>query len=277
MPKKPNKNFAFSEVEPLKGTSLLKAEMYDFAYKSHSHREYGIAVTRRGIQSFYCENSLYKVSKYGIITFNPEEVHDGYSELKTGLEYQMIYISQVKMQELASQICGDKLSYFHFPDTVQYDYPLALNLLSLFNSISFSNDSCEIETKFYQAVSNLMLKYGVFSQKAVQIRPDNILVDQACQYIIENAAQNISLADIAGKVNLSPYYFSRIFKQVTGLSPHNYLNQQRIEMVKSKILQIDSLAELALKVGFSDQSHMNRRFKEIYGITPGKYRAAISS
>lgn len=277
MSKKANKNFSFLEIKALQDTSLLAAEMYEFAYKRHSHREYGIAVTRRGIQSFHCEKDLYHVSQNGIITFNPEEVHDGYSELESGLEYQMLYISQKKMQKLARQVCGDKFSYFYFANTVQYDLQLAVKLLSLFKAINMVENECEIQSKFYDAVTNLMLKHGIFSQKPVRIREDNSLIDQACQYITANASRSISLEDIAAEVNLSPYYFSRLFKQTTGLSPHSYLNQQRVEFVKNRINQAVSLAELALKAGFSDQSHMNRRFKEIYGITPGKYREDISN
>ncbi|MTI61914.1 MAG: AraC family transcriptional regulator [Firmicutes bacterium] len=273
-----DKNFDFFKIEALSGVSLLEAEMYDFSYKTHTHKEFAIAVTRRGIQSFKCNKSFYKVSKNGIITFNPQDVHNGYSELESGLEYQMLYVSQETINKLAEEVCGNKFSYFDFANTVQYDYELSSKLLSLFRAINEERNNCEIQSKFYDSISTLMLKYGLFSKKPISIKEDNSLIKRACKYIDNNVNKAISLDDIAREVNLSPYYFSRLFKKTTGLSPHNYLNQRRVEMVKKKIKtnKDASLSEIAVTAGFSDQSHMNRRFKEIYGITPGKYKTAIT-
>ncbi|GEM_PF-1693036 len=275
--KVPHENFNFLKPEALIGTSLLAAEMYEFSYKKHAHQEFAIGVTRRGIQSFQCKKSSYKVSRNGIITFNPEDVHDGYSELKSGLAYQMLYVSQERFNELVQEVCGDKVSYFDFANTVQYDYALSHKLLGLFRAISKKESRCEIQSKFYDSISSLILSYGLFSKKPVDVKDDNSLIKKACKYIDHYANKDLSLDDIAKEVNLSPYYFSRLFKKTTGLSPHNYLNQRRVEIVKSDIESKKdySLSEISVKAGFSDQSHMHRRFIEVYGITPGKYRESV--
>lgn len=91
----------------------------------------------------------------------------------------------------------------------------------------------------------------------------------AIAYIHDRLSENISLADIAQQLHLSQYYFCRLFKQSTGRSPYQYLIQQRVERAKQILLQGNmSIAEVAIAVGFSDQSQLTHHFKRRLGITP---------
>jgi AraC family transcriptional regulator len=92
---------------------------------------------------------------------------------------------------------------------------------------------------------------------------------QAIDYIQENLSENISLEAIANHIDISSYHFCRLFKQATGLSPHQYVIQQRVERAKQLLRQGKmSLSEIAIACGFSHQSHLNRHFKRITGVTP---------
>ncbi|NEQ26925.1 MAG: helix-turn-helix transcriptional regulator, partial [Microcoleus sp. SIO2G3] len=82
-------------------------------------------------------------------------------------------------------------------------------------------------------------------------------------------AQEISLNAIADYLGISRYYFCRQFKQSTGLSPHQYVIQQRVERAKQLLLQGKmSIANVAQVCGFTHQSHLNRHFKRLTGVTP---------
>lgn len=88
-------------------------------------------------------------------------------------------------------------------------------------------------------------------------------------YINDYLERELSLDELAAIVQLSPYYFSRLFKQSTGKSPHQYIIQQRVERAKRLLLQGKmSLSEIAIACGFSHQSHLNRHFKRLTGVTP---------
>jgi AraC-like DNA-binding protein len=79
---------------------------------------------------------------------------------------------------------------------------------------------------------------------------------------------------IAEKCGLSVSHFSRAFRRSTGLPPHRWLMQRRIESAKDLILRdVDPLADIALACGFSDQSHLTRAFAKATGLTPGRWRA----
>jgi AraC family transcriptional regulator len=92
---------------------------------------------------------------------------------------------------------------------------------------------------------------------------------QAIDYIQENLSENISLEAIAKQIDISSYHFCRLFKQATGLSPHQYVIQQRVERAKQLLRQGKmSISEIAIACGFSHQSHLNRHFKRLTGVTP---------
>ncbi len=93
---------------------------------------------------------------------------------------------------------------------------------------------------------------------------------QAIEYIQDNLAQTITLADLAKVVNLSPYHFARLFRQETGLSPHQYLIRCRVEKAQ-RLLSAGRdilIGDVAHRVGFADQSHLTRYCKRILGVTP---------
>jgi AraC family transcriptional regulator len=94
------------------------------------------------------------------------------------------------------------------------------------------------------------------------------------EYIMENLEGNPTLEQMASVAHLSPYHFARQFKATTGLPPHQYVISRRIERAKHLLRADDelSLVEVALRVGFSDQSKFSFHFKRITGVTPRQFR-----
>jgi AraC family transcriptional regulator len=97
-------------------------------------------------------------------------------------------------------------------------------------------------------------------------------VRRAMEYINDYLNQDLSLTRIAEAVGLSAFHFSRLFKRATGLSPHQYVVRQRVERARQLLMRSGlSLAEIALEVGFCDQSHLTLHFKRVCGTTPKVY------
>ncbi|MEL6441402.1 MAG: AraC family transcriptional regulator [Cyanobacteria bacterium J06621_8] len=93
-------------------------------------------------------------------------------------------------------------------------------------------------------------------------------------YIDTYLERNIKLADLAQILNMSSFHFSRLFKQSMGITPHQYLSQQRVEKAKQLLKQTDrSITDIALDCGFSSHSHLSKQFRKATGITPKVYRA----
>ena len=98
-------------------------------------------------------------------------------------------------------------------------------------------------------------------------------IRRALKYMAANYAQPITAASVAGELGLSPNYFSSLFRQTVGVSFREQLARIRVEESKRLLLSTDaSLTDVAIAMGFSDQSSFCKLFKRIVGMTPGKYR-----
>lgn len=99
------------------------------------------------------------------------------------------------------------------------------------------------------------------------------VVEKAKAYIRENFRREISLDDVSREVNVSPYYFSKLFKEESGENFIEYLTRLRIEEAKRALEQQDmSIKEVGIRVGYADPNYFSRIFKKQTGMTPREYR-----
>jgi len=93
------------------------------------------------------------------------------------------------------------------------------------------------------------------------------------EYIRENLGSDLKIVQIAQQVNLSPSHFTRQFKLATGLAPHQYIMQKRIEAAEKLLSDTEiPIAQIALEIGFQSQSRFTTLFRQIKGTTPRAYR-----
>lgn len=96
---------------------------------------------------------------------------------------------------------------------------------------------------------------------------------QAVSYINDNLTRDLCLKDIASEVGMSSFYFAHLFRQSIGSSPHQYVMQRRIEKAKHLLEKSNStLTEIAMEVGFKNQSHFTKVFRNHTSLTPKLYR-----
>lgn len=130
------------------------------------------------------------------------------------------------------------------------------------------NDMEGIRNWFIEKIRLACLK--MISKK--KDRSTNVIA-KAKAYINSNYNKQISLDDVSREVNISPYYFSKIFKEETGENFIDYLTNIRIDMAKDLLANTDlSMKEICGKVGYSDPNYFSRSFKKNVGITPTDYK-----
>ena len=98
-------------------------------------------------------------------------------------------------------------------------------------------------------------------------------LDRAIDYIQAYLSKNVSLEEMAAELGMSQYYFCHLFKQSMGISPHQYLIQQRVERAKFLLSRSKrSIASIAVECGFANQSHLARYFRRYTGVNPSQFR-----
>ena len=96
---------------------------------------------------------------------------------------------------------------------------------------------------------------------------------QATDYMNDNLARKLTLAEIAGVAHMSPDHFARSFKAATGLSPHQYVIHRRVERAQTLLSDTSlTVAEIARAVGFSNPSHLAHHVRRLLGVAPGALR-----
>jgi AraC family transcriptional regulator len=95
-------------------------------------------------------------------------------------------------------------------------------------------------------------------------------------YVTEHLAEEILVEALAQMVQLSPFHFSRVFKQSTGMTPLQFVTRERITRAQQLIRETSrSLIEIALDVGYSNPSHFAKVFRKVAGVTPTEFRNAL--
>lgn len=120
---------------------------------------------------------------------------------------------------------------------------------------------------------HMLHRYGAVSARpgSVPGRLTRSQLDGALQYIHAYLDKELSLEAIAAAAHVSPSHLVRLFRQATGLAPHQYVIRERIRRARDLLFRGYAVGEVAAMLGFSDQSHLNRHFKRIVGVTPREF------
>lgn len=131
------------------------------------------------------------------------------------------------------------------------------------------------ETAAQLLVSHLLLHYST-TPVSLRDAPRTLSSHQMrrlTDFLLAHLHENLSLEMLAQHVGFSPYHFARLFRQTTGESPHQFVLHHRLEAAKRLLKETDlPLAQIALEVGFPNQSHFTQAFKHALGTTPRVYR-----
>jgi AraC family transcriptional regulator len=139
-----------------------------------------------------------------------------------------------------------------------------------------SADSLYADALMYALGAHLVERYSDRSTMRHARAPDRLYwgqLEQVYDYIECNLHQALTVTELAAVAAVSPSHFTRLFRQQTGEPPHRYVRKRRLDRAERLIVGTQlPLAAIAVAVGFSDQSHLNRVMRAQRGVTPGQLR-----
>jgi len=250
---------------------LLQAHYVRHAYPRHSHDYYVICVIERGVQSFTHAGTKYITPPGGVILINPGSVHTGEAADEHGFQMRCLYPTTSHMQSAVSELTGRPQAVPFFADVRVDNSSTRDSIRSLHRALAQGASALECESRFIQTLAQIIKQYADIRYSELRPGHEQKAVEQARRYIDECFAEGIRLTQLAEYVSLSPFYLLRVFRQEVGMPPYAYLESVRVRHAQRLIQAGKPLAEVAVEVGFSSQSHLTNRFKQIIGVTPGQY------
>ncbi|NRF95526.1 helix-turn-helix transcriptional regulator [Paenibacillus frigoriresistens] len=120
---------------------------------------------------------------------------------------------------------------------------------------------------------HLLQRYGTVAERKTSASQRLVRkqLEGALDYIHAHLEQEISLGALAAAAHVSSSHLVRLFREAMGLPPHQYVLQERIRKAQQLLLGGNAIHDVAVTLGFSDQSHLHHHFKRILGVTPREF------
>lgn len=238
-------------------------------FDRHTHDNFGIGLIHRGAQKSLSGRGLVEASPGDVITVNPGEVHDGTPLDDGGRAWRMLYLQPELVAALAQDILGHDLQV-EFVQPCLADRRLSQAFATAFSASVNTAPATPLATE----QSIMLLLEGLLKPRPDKRCAASAGIAHARERLDDAPLAAPTLAELAEAADLNRYQLLRAFRQATGLTPHAYLIQRRLQQARRLITSGMSLVETAAATGFADQSHLTRLFKRTYGFTPGAYATA---
>jgi AraC family transcriptional regulator len=202
---------------------------------------------------------------------------------KTRLDAKMDVTQCYLRPEFLSQIAHESVN----PDQVEIDLayihpkidPLIWQIASSLTTVlqTAPQNSAFYADSMATALAAHLLQFYTTRQHTLREYTDGLppaRLKQALDYINEHLGEDLSLTKIAAQVDMSQFYFCRLFKQSVGMTPHKYLIQQRVERAKFLLMQRElTIFDIAADCGFANPSHFAKCFRQHTGVSPQQFRS----
>lgn len=190
---------------------------------------------------------------------------------KGSTDIAMIVVDQAQLSFAAASTFGDYVSlkeHFHADDPALFKVARQLWQEC---AACYPNGSLFWSELSFVFMEKLLKGYSAGISERPAGTLDQFVLGRVRQYIVAHLSEPLDIPSLAGVAGCSPFHFARVFVRSTGMSPHRYVIQHRLgralELIRDKHLP---LADIAASTGFSDQSHMSRWMKRVYGVSPSQ-------
>ncbi|GFM37655.1 AraC family transcriptional regulator [Desulfovibrio psychrotolerans] len=254
-----------------------------YRFPPHVHDTWSVGLIDAGCTVFRMDGQQRIVHAGQVVVIPPGAAHDC-NPREGSWTYRMLYVPDSLMQRMADDISGSSTQRVGglavgFDEPVIGDARVFAAFSGFQRLVEHGADPLPRRTAMTEAFSRLLVGYA----DVRDARPDaandseHAAVRAVRAYLAENHAEKVTLDDLARVGGLSPYHLLRIFRAETGLTPHQWQVQLRLNRAKTLLSKGASIADTAAAAGFTDQSHFSRTFRTYTGATPGLYRMARSA
>lgn len=247
--------------------------------KDHVHDYYELYTILSGQCRFFVETNIFSVTAGSGVIIAPGTLHHTTAYSGASYERFIIYFHKEDIQpevwRTATALMPDffesrkiTVPNFHHKELSELMQKIHIEAKSPGEASSL------LLTCYTHEFLLLLLRYQDITTVQNEISdPTAAAISQAAEYISSHLMNNITLEDAANVANLSSTYFSKKFKELTGVGFKEYMNHQRIKQASTLLLQTNhSITEISEECGFHNSNYFGDLFKQMRGVSPSTYR-----
>jgi AraC-like DNA-binding protein len=279
------------------GADLLTAEYHEHTFAPHWHDAYAIPVIEDGAECYRYRGTHYVAEAGTIPVIGPGELHTGARAVDEGWRYRVMYVPIDYLHGLADEIAGRSQPLPWFGSDVIRDPDLARRLSLAHRLLEADSDRRRatsassapgaiatgaegagsdlllVEGALIEALSTLLMRHARTHEAPLRPSPNDPRVETMKALLAADLTAPLRVTDLAVAVGLSPFHATRLFTQATGLPPHAWRTQLRLQRSLAPLRAGALVADVAAATGFTDQSHFTRHFRRMFGVPPGRWQA----
>lgn len=260
----------YQRVEDVPGLVLSVGHFANFSFERHYHLDCHIGIVTEGIQRQCYEGRTEHVGQGCIALMPPGVIHDGTGDGDAAYTLKTFRVPHEMLGEACREFGSTDSG---LPATTIVNVPLANQLNTLHSAMrTLSPDPLAIQAEWLALLHQLFVSARALASDTPQHRLSAIALNTLRDYCMSHLADKITLEELAALCHLERFQFLRQFKRTVGMTPHAWLLRMRLEQACSLLaLRAGSLTDIAQEVGFFDQSHFNRAFRQAFGVPPSRY------
>ncbi len=241
---------------------VLHACFMEHAYPPHTHDAWTLFIVDEGAIRYDLDRHAQAAEPSMVTVLPPHVVHDGRPATSRGFRKRVLY---VETSVLGEHLIGPAVDRPVIPDS-----SLRGAVSDLHDALGCLDDTLEAETRLGLVAERIRASLGEPPDETPVARGQE-LAEQLRAFFDAHLYEQPTMAAASEQLGAGPTQLARTFSDVFGIAPHAYVLGRRLDAARDRILGGQPLAAVAADVGFYDQAHLSRRFKQFLGTTPGRF------
>lgn len=251
-----------------------RATQSSASYLPHTHATLSVGAVDSGASRFACGDDTAVLGPGAVVVIPAHQVHACNPVPDGRWSYQMLHFDPAWVAGVLEEDSAAGAAWL--PARVMASAHVYRLVCALNRTLFSPADSVEKEAALVAFIGDLhaAINTGAVTRTLPVPAAVSARVAKLCKLLRERHAERLPLAELARACGLSRYHLVRAFRAETGMTPHAYQLDLRIQHGRRLLRQGAALAEVALALGFADQSHFQRAFKQRVAMTPRRYQRA---
>lgn len=255
------------------GLVLSEGRFSSFRFDRHYHLDYHVGLITEGVQRQGLNGETVLLGPGSIQLMPPCEIHDGASAGTQSYTLKTFRVSADLLKEVSEELTG-RDQFSALGGALLQDPQLANQLAQLHSALALGPCASPlfVESQWLTLLGRLFAQARMVKPQFVKGTLSAVQWHRVKDHCNAHLAEKITLLELAALCGLERFQFLKLFKQTVGMTPHAWLIRLRLERACELLSHSQwELTQVAQEVGFYDQSHFNRAFKQAFGVAPSLY------